>query len=173
MKIVGTTTRKGRDGFTLVEVAISTAIAIVVVVGTLNVFISFLRSYNNTTLMRNTSSRTSLALDRMVYGVSTNDGLREAMASSVLMTYASGGWTLSYTNHDGTSYKSFQYTTNSLSIKDQAGKNICSNVLYSTATNYPASGVPRGCRISVTVSESAGGRTYTNAVSTFVQFRNP
>jgi type II secretory pathway pseudopilin PulG len=167
MKIAGTTTRKGQDGFTLVEVAISTAIAIVVVVGTLNVFISFLRSYNATTLMRNTASRTSLALDRMVYGVSTNDGLREAMASSVLMTYASGGWTLSYTNHDGTSYKYFQYTTNSLSIKDQAGKNICTNIISSTMSNYTA-----GCRIWVTVSESAGGRSYTNNVSTFVQFRN-
>jgi type II secretory pathway pseudopilin PulG len=180
MKIAGTTTRKGRDGFTLVEVAISTAIAIVVVVGTMNVFISFLRSYNNTTLMRNTSTRASLALDRMVYGVSTNDGLREAIASSVLATYASGGWTLSYTNNDGTSYKYFQYTTNTLSITDQAGKNICTNVIASTAvvsfctngSGATATFSTNGCRISVTVSESAGGRSYTNNVSTFVQFRN-
>jgi hypothetical protein len=169
MKIASTTTRKGRDGFTLVEASISTAIAIVVVVGTLNVFISFLRSYNATTLMRITSSRASLALDRMVYGVSGNDGLREAMAgsSSIVASYASGGWQLSYSNNNGTAFQYFQYTTNTLSIKDQAGKNICTNVISSTMNNYT-----NGCRISVTVSESAGGRTYTNTVSTFVQFRN-
>ena len=167
MKIASTITRKGLGGFTLVELAISTAIAIMVVAGTLTVFISFLRSYNATTLMRNTSSRASLALDRMVYGVSTNDGLREAMASSVLTSYASGGWQLSYTNNDGTASKYFQYTTNTLSIKDQAGKNICTNVISSMMTNYAA-----GCRIWVTVSESAGGRSYTNNVSTFVQYRN-
>ena len=167
MKIAGTTTRKEPDGFTLVEVAISTAIAIVVVVGTMNVFISFLRSYNDTTLMRNTSSHASLALDRMVYGVSSNDGLREAMAGSILTNYASGGWQLSYSNNNGTAFQYFQYTTNTLSIKDQAGKNICTNVISSMMSNYTA-----GCRIWVTVSESAGGRTYANSVSTFVQFRN-
>jgi hypothetical protein len=117
--------------------------------------------------MRITSSRTSLALDRMVYGVSSNDGLREAMAGSILTSYASGGWQLSYSNNNGTAFQYFQYTTNTLSIKDQAGKNICTNVISSTMNNYT-----NGCRISVTVSESAGGRTYTNTVSTFVQFRN-
>jgi type II secretory pathway pseudopilin PulG len=165
MKIASTTTRKGSDGFTLVELSVSTAIAILVVAGTLSVFISFLRSYNNTTLMRNTSSRASLGLERMVYGIGTNDGLRETSADSVTTSYASGGWKLSYTNSSANLY--FQYTTNTLSIKDQAGKNICTNVISSMMSNYTS-----GCRIWVTVSEKAGGRSYTNTVSTFVQFRN-
>lgn len=167
MKSASTTKRRGWGGFTLVEVSISTVIAIVVVVGTLNVFISFLRSYNATTLMRNTSTRASLALERIVYGTGTNDGLREAMATNVVTSYSSGGWTLSYSNNNGTSLKSFQYTTNTLSIKDQSGKNICTNIISSMMTNYLT-----GCKIWVTVSESAGGRSYTNNVSTFVQYRN-
>jgi len=167
MKSANTNKEKRLGGFTLVEVAISTAIALIVITGTLNVFISFLRSYNATTLMRNTSSRASLALERMVYGVSTNDGLREAMVGSASASYTSGGWTLSYSNNNASSVKSFQYTTNTLSITDQSGKNICTNVISSMMSNYTS-----GCRIWVTVSESAGGRSYTNSVSTFVQFRN-
>lgn len=165
MKAASTTTRKATGGFTLVEMAVSAAIMLVVVAGTLSLFISFLRSYNATTLMRNTSSRATFALERMVYGVGTNAGLREASADGVTTSYASGGWKLSYTNSSANLY--FQYTTNTLSIKDQAGKNICTNVISSMMSNYTS-----GCRIWVTVYEKAGGRGYTNTVSTFVQFRN-
>ena len=162
MKTARTNTRKLSDGFTLVEMAIATAIGIVVVMGTLTLFISFLRSYNATTLMRNTSSRASLVLERMVYGVGTNAGLREAPTNSVVVTYPSGGWKIAYTNS-----LYFQYSTNTLRIYDQDGKTTCTNVVYSTLTNYTT-----GCRIWVQVRESAGGRSITNTMTSFVQFRN-
>ena len=136
-------------------------IATVVIAGTLTLFTLFLRSYNSTTLMRNTSSRASLALERMVYGVGTNSGLREASTNSVTVTYPSGGWKIAYTN------LYFQYTVGTSNITDQDGKTICTNVLSSSLSNYV-----KGCRIWVTVSESAGGRSYTNTMTSFVQFRN-
>jgi prepilin-type N-terminal cleavage/methylation domain-containing protein len=161
MKTLRTNTRRETDGFTLVEMMVSTAILTVVIAGTLTLFISFLRSYNATTLLRNTSARSSFALERMVYGVGTNMGLREATASDVSVTYPSGGWKIAYTN------LFFQYTTNTVKITDQSGKTICTNVIYSTVSNYTT-----GCRVWVTVAESAGGRTITNAMSSYVQFRN-
>ena len=161
MKTSVSSTRKAPGGFTLVEMAVSMAILTVVIAGTLTLFISFLRSYNATTLLRNTSARSSLALERMVYGVGTNMGLREATASDVSVTYPSGGWKIAYTN------LYFQYSTNTLRVYDQSDKTVCTNVVYSTATNYTT-----GCRVWVTVAESAGGRTITNAMSSYAQFRN-
>ena len=153
--------RRSSGGFTLAEMAVSMGIATVVIAGMLTLFISFLRSYNSTTLMRNTSSRASLALERMVYGIGTNAGLREASTNSVSVTYPSSGWKIAYTN------LFFQYTVNTSNITDQAGKTICTNVISSSLTNYV-----RGCRVWVTVTESAGGRSYTNSMTSFVQFRN-
>ncbi|HUJ12123.1 MAG TPA: prepilin-type N-terminal cleavage/methylation domain-containing protein [Verrucomicrobiae bacterium] len=151
-------------GFTLVEMAVSAAILTIVIAGTLSLFVSFLRSYNATTLMRNTSSRASMALERMVYGVGSNCGLRAWSAGSILTNYSAGGWKIS---SNATSLLYFQYSTNTMSIVDQSGKTLCSNVVYSTMTNYGA-----GCRIWVAVSETAGGRTYTVTNTTFAQFRN-
>ncbi|HUI08169.1 MAG TPA: prepilin-type N-terminal cleavage/methylation domain-containing protein [Verrucomicrobiae bacterium] len=162
MKTYGTkVTRGSSSGFTLAEMAIAMAIGSVVIAGMLSLFVTFLRSYNSTSLMRDTSAYASSALERMVYGVGTNAGLREAQASGVTVTYPSGGWQISYTN------LYFQYTPSSMKIADQTGKTICTNIIYSAATNYTV-----GCRIWVTVSESAGGHSSTNAMSTFVQFRN-
>lgn len=161
MKTTGMNARRSSGGFTLVEMAVSMGIATVVIAGMLTLFTTFLWSYSNTTLMRNTSARASTALERMVYGIGTNAGLREASTNSVAVTYPSGGWKIAYTN------LFFQYTVSTSNITDQAGKTICTNVISSSLTNYV-----KGCRIWVTVSESAGKRSYTNTMTSFVQFRN-
>jgi type II secretory pathway pseudopilin PulG len=163
MKATGTKVRKALGGFTLAEMAVAMGIGAAVVAGMLSLFVTFLRSYNKTTLIRNTTARSSLALERMVYGVGTNYGLREAQSSSVSLTYPTNGWQLSYTTN-----QFFRYTAGSAQkITDQSGKAICTNVIASTATNFANS-----CRISITVAESAGGRAWTSTVSTLVQYRN-
>lgn len=149
-------------GFTLAEMLVAIAIASVVVVGTTSLFITFLRSYNNTTLLRNTASRASMALERMVYGVGTNGGLRAAEASRVTVSYPSGGWRIEYRTNTW-----FQYSPSARRIFDQNGKTICTNVIASTLQYFTNS-----CAITVTVAESAGGRTYTNTMRSLVQFRN-
>ena len=143
-------------------------IVTIVTVGVFNVFISFVRSYNTSTLMRTASTRASLGLNRMVYGVGTNIGLREAGSISVAVTYSnSTDWTLTYSNTTDSTAKYFKYTTSKKSITDWAGKTICTNVISSTATD-----MANGCQITLSVAESASGRTLTNSMMTFVQFRN-
>ena len=151
-----------RDGFRLMEMVVGMGIGMAVVAGTLSLFILYLRSYNTTSLMRTSSSRACIVLERMVYGIGTNAGLREA--SSLTFTYAplTNGWQINITNNLW-----FVYNSTTKTIKDQAGKTCGTNIIASTIMNYTNS-----VRISVSAAESGGGRTSTNTMQTFVQFRN-
>jgi hypothetical protein len=158
--------------------AVSTTILTLVIVGSWDVFTLIQRSYNDTTLMRTAAARASLALERMVYGISTNPGLREVQSSSVVITYPSGGWEIAYTNiFFGQSNIFFQYTTNLNCITwsnsaTQLSQFICTNVISSTLTCTTNGLTTNGCTIAVTVAESGGGRINTNTMTTFVEFRN-
>lgn len=147
-------------------------IGVFVVAGMMELYTGFLWSYRDTTSLRNTSSYASLALERMVHGVSGHAGLLGASASSVTVSNPSSGWLCAYTN---ATKLSFQWTPSTKLITDQSGNTICSGVITSSfaCTTNASLGVINGCNISVTVSESSGGRSYTNVMNTFVQFRNP
>ncbi len=162
MKSFPTKTRRAGGAFTLVEMAVSMAIAIAVVVGTLDLFIFFLRSYNAATLLRNASTRASMGLERMVYGVGTNLNLREAAASQVAVSTSNNYWQITYNTNFF-----FRYSGSAQEITDQSGKIICTNVLTSTLAYNT-----NGCWVSLTVTDSGGGRTVTNTMATFVKFRN-
>lgn len=153
---------RSAGGFTLVEMCISMGIVALVTVGMFNVFWQVLKTYNETSLMSITSKQASMALDRMIIGVGTNAGLREAQASTVTLTSTTTNWQLSYDTG-----LSFTYYTNTHAIVDQSGKCIVSNLVASTVTNTTS-----GCQISVSVAQSCGGRTLTNTMLTFVEFRN-
>jgi prepilin-type N-terminal cleavage/methylation domain-containing protein len=163
MKTRGHNLRKSASGFTLVEMLISVAVLTIVIVGTFNVFVQTLRSFNATTLMRTSAVRASNALDRMVYGVGTNNGLREAAQASVTISnVANTYWKIAYTNG-----VYFQWSATNKFISDQSGKVIGTNIFASTLSTNGS-----GCTISLSAVETGGGRIITNTMSTFVQFRN-
>jgi len=150
------------SGFTLVEMSVSMAILTLLGLAMWNVFWQVSQVYNKTSLMSLSSEQASFALDRMVIGMGTNYGLREAEASTVIATSTITNWQLSYTNG-----LSFTYSANTGSIVDQSGNPVVSNLLTSTMT-YLTNGV----QISVSVTQTCGGVTVTNTMATFVQFRN-
>ena len=169
MKPSGIKDRGSPAGFTLHEMAISMLIITMVIAGAWNVFTLFQRSYNETTLMRTAAARGSRGLELMIYGVGTNAGLREASTNNVSITTNAASWKITYM---GTNLF-FQYTTNTQSIVDQSGKTICTNLISSRLVpSVPRTSVTNGCTIALTVVEQGGGRVDTNAMSTFVQFRN-
>jgi len=127
-----------------------------------NVFWQVCKTYNETSLMSLSSEQASFALDRMVIGMGTNNGLREAQASTVTATSTTTNWQLSYTNG-----LSFTYSASTGSIVDQSGNSVVKNLVASTMS-YSTNGV----QISVSVTQSCGGLTVTNTMATFVQFRN-
>ena len=163
MRTLSIKRRKSSRGFTIAEMAVSTAIVTFVILGVFNLFIAYLRSYNASTLMRISASRASFTLERMVYGVGTNSGLREAQQTAVIISNgAAGYWRISPTNN-----LYFQWSPTTKSITDQSGKTIGTNIIASTL-----SGNSDGCTISVSVAETGGGRIITNSMTTFVQYRN-
>jgi len=152
--------RLSAAGMTVVELMVAIAIGSIVLLGSVGVFFIFLRFSNTTTLMRNTSSAASLALERMVVGVGANTGLRGA--TNVVLSSSANGWKLAY---NANLY--FQYVASTQTITNDSGKVICANVTTSSVTLYPTF-----CRISVSVGQNAGGDTWTNAYVTQIQFRN-
>ena len=162
MNVRNKTARGSAGGFTLVEMCMSMAIVTLLTVGIFNVFYQVLQTYNETSLMSATAVQASFALDRMVIGVGTNAGLREAQASTVTTTSTSTNWQFSYDNG-----LSFTYSATNKTIVDQSGDLVVSNLVASTLTN-----TTNGVQISVSVAQSCGGRTLTNTMSTFVEFRN-
>ena len=162
MNARNTVARGSAGGFTLVEMSMSMAILTLLTVGIFNVFYQVLQAYNETSLMSTTAVQASFALDRMVIGIGTNAGLREAQASTVTTTSTSSNWVFSYDNG-----LSFTYSTNNHAIVDQSGNLVVSNLVASTLTN-----TTNGIQISVSVAQSCGGRTLTNTMATFVEFRN-
>lgn len=162
MKIPATRAVRSAGGFTLVEMCISMGIVAVLTIGMFNVFWQVLKTYNETSLMSITAKQASLGLERMVVGVATNAGVREAQASTVTLTSTSTNWQLSYNTG-----LSFTYNANTQKIVDQSGKCIVTNVIASTATNTSS-----GCQLSVSVAQSCGGRTVTNTMTTFAEYRN-
>lgn len=149
-------------GDTLVEALISMSIGSVVIAGSLSLFTFFLRSYNMTTLVSNSAWRADFALERMVFGVGTNIGLRAASASTVTVSQTSTNWTITYNTN-----MVFRYTASTGKITDQSNKVICSNLVASSVNFWT-----NGCDLSVTVVERGGGKTATNTMSSSVTFRN-
>lgn len=162
MNVLNKPVRRSVAGFTLVEMSMSMAILTLLTMGIFNVFYQVLQAYNETSLMSTTAVQASFALDRMVIGVGTNAGLREAQASTVTTTSTSTNWVFSYD-----SGLSFTYSTAKHAILDQSGNLVVSNLVGSTLTN-----MTNGVQISVSVAQSCGGRTLTNTMATFVEFRN-
>ncbi|HVM60738.1 MAG TPA: hypothetical protein VMV72_07710 [Verrucomicrobiae bacterium] len=138
-------------------------IVAVLTIAMYNVFWYASKTYNETTLMASTSRMASTGLDRMIIGIGTNAGLREAQASTVTSSSTSTNWVLSYNNG-----LSFTYSVSKQNIVDQSGDRVViSNVVASTMAN-----LTNGAQISVSVAQSCGGKTVTNTMVTFVQYRN-
>ena len=154
---------RSRGGFTLVEALVATTIGVAVIVATLNLMIGFSRSYRDSSLLSSTSLKASMALERLVYGVGTNAGLRAAQSNTVTVTYPSASdWRVAFNSN-----MVFSYTQASSKIVDQSNKVICTNVIASTLTN-----LSDRCQVSVTVAQTSNKRSYTNVMSTIVEYRN-
>src|ERR1035437_5332254 len=73
----------GSSGFTLLELLIAVGLFGLVMAGSLGVYIMCQRLWRATSLSMDTSRMASLAIERMVYGVGTNGGLRAAAGIQV------------------------------------------------------------------------------------------
>ena len=76
----------GSKGFTLLELMIAVGLFGFVIAGSLGVYIMCQRMWRATSLSMDTSRMASLAIERMVYGVGSNNGLRAAASITISST---------------------------------------------------------------------------------------
>jgi len=86
-----------RVGFTLIELMIAVGLFSLVIAGSLGVYVMCQRMWRATSLSMDASRMASLAIQRMVYGVGTNSGLRGA--AMVMLDTNVGGHRYDITNY--------------------------------------------------------------------------
>lgn len=151
-----------RRGFTLVEMMLSVFILMAVLAGSLGLFLSYRNGWVVASLANNTSSAASFAIERMVYGMGTNSGLRAAQKDTVVLSTPAGGWRIDYNTN-----RFLVYNPTAQTVVDENGETLCENAMDSSAALTNG-----GCSILVTVRDTGGGRVSTNTMMSFVQFRN-
>lgn len=165
----------GREGFTLVEVMMASAISMLVMTMTIGFFISTSRYWREIIASTDASNEADMALSCLVYGRYGQHGLRNAVADSFNMEQGGNGWwSISYTTAsqpDQTntlSYLKDEETLNFQPLDQNVGKGIKKCIV----TRVPSAGNPMGLRIRATIDSKYGGVNAQRESETTVYFRN-
>jgi len=174
-KTVNQHRRTNRHGFTLLELMIALAVFSLVMAGVVPGFIMCLKSWALTSVQLEASERASFALQRMIYGVGSQYGLRSACAASIVVTNSGLNWTVSYTDIVGNA-SSFSFVNTNQQIT-YTGPDTTNAPGYSVVGKYisfaSVTNTASGLNIYVTAVVSNGVRyVATNAMSTFISYRN-
>jgi len=159
-----------KHGFTLVELMVTMSILLLVLSAAFSIYIMHQKLWRLNSLIMNTSQDSSLALEKLVYGVHFTPGLREAERDSVVVRQwpTTGKWRIIFDTPSKTRRR-FVYDP----LRDQVRGNsrmfgvLVENVLDSTLVE-----TNNGVEVSIQVLDTIGGKSWTNEMTTFVQFRN-
>ena len=161
-----------KKGFTLVEVMMAVFVTSLVLAGAFSVYIAGQGSWHVTTLELDTSIEASQALQKMVYGVGNQYGLRVAEKDSVNVASSNGGWFISYRVPDGITNR-FEYDSLSGIIRHSSHPQ--SGQWLTIARGVTSSSIARqgpGINVSISYAEERGQFAASNTMRTFVAFRN-
>jgi type II secretory pathway pseudopilin PulG len=159
--------RARRGGYTLVEVLVATALVLLVVGGTLGVYIGVLRSWRGIDCRLDADRAANLALSRMVYGMHGRPGLRAAASASVRSD--EDGWTLDYATV-GTPAQSnaFTYSEGDGTLTFSPG-----GIVVARGVTFASAGVEgRAVCVTVRVDRVDGEFHARREIGTCVQRRN-
>jgi len=161
-----------RSGFTLAELMMAVAISSIVLAGAFAVYISGQKIWHTTTLEIDTSSEASDAIQKIVYGIGAQGGIRGSLRNSVNVTSSSNGWTISYVLPDGpTNYYEYNHSAGTL----RHSHSMAGGQWYTIAkgiTSASAVDTGAGLRLSVCQARQNGQFSASNTMSTFVAYRN-
>jgi len=102
-------------GFTLIEVMISSALSLMVLVVALTIFISAMKAWRNIDVRMLADREVNLAMSAMVYGMGDRLGLRSAWTGSMTTNVTASGWTLTYA-----AMKNSAFQTNTITYSSAA-----------------------------------------------------
>jgi prepilin-type N-terminal cleavage/methylation domain-containing protein len=160
-----------RKGFTLTEVMVSLAIFSLVMAGIVPVYIMCIQAWKRTSLELETAQNSSLAVEKLVYGVGKQYGLRSAVGASVVVSMAGADWTVQYRDIEGwTNAFCYESATSDLmfSGRDTPGWVLVGRDIVSASVSNTGNGLS----IRVTSSVTEGRFTESNTMTTLVSFRN-
>lgn len=104
-----------RNGFTVVELLVASALTLLIVGGAFGVFIQSMRFWRGINCRMEADREANLALSRLVYGVGDRQGLRAA--ATVAVQRNGGDWTTTYwTASDPPQTNSFTYTADASNL---------------------------------------------------------
>ena len=161
-----------RGGFTLVEMMMATSVLVAVVISTLSLFLNLQGSWHTYSLTSQSAQDASVALERIMYGIDTNGGMRSVASTDVALVQSNGAqgqtngaWRLYL---DGAAQARYlEYLPQAGRIVNQNGDALCEHL--TSATVSLSSG---GCEFALRVGQSRGRRSGHSSMRTYVQFRN-
>lgn len=196
-----THTSRGQAGFTLIEVMIAVSLFVLVITGTMSVYIMCQKSWHSTSLHMDATRNASMAVSRLVYGVGTNSGLRECadLACDTDMTgfYATGtpypppansyghslnpatpgagdgSWRLTATNYASqTIWVDYNRIASNIVLWADTTNGASRLLICNYVSHAEAIPTNNGVTLTVAVRQSRGYMSHTITNTTFVKLRN-
>ncbi len=90
-----------RKGFTLIELLIATAIMLLIIGGTMTIYLMSITAWQEGSMQIVLQRKGSIAMEKMVRGVDGRNGIREAKAGSVTCVNTTSEKSIQYTTIDG------------------------------------------------------------------------
>lgn len=161
----------GRNGFTLVEVMIASAISTLVVFGLFAFFISTYTYWHGVNMRMEADSDANIAMSRMVYGMGDRLGLRNAKEASKTDD-GKGGWTLNYvTGGDEPQANSFTYSKKNLSLVFNPGNKVAGRDISKALATVD--GNTKAVTLELCVEKKENGKLKASReIDTKISFRN-
>ena len=159
-----------RQGFTLTEVMVALSVFTLVMASAVPTFIMCQRSWALTSVQLQAAQKASAAIERLVYGVGLQYGLRTAISTTVVVT-AGADWKVSYIDITGMS-NCFNYSSTARQLTYDGPATTGSVVVGKSITAATVSNSANGLSIVVTAGVTEGRFSATNTMTTFVAYRN-
>jgi len=163
--------RFGARGFTLAEIMVSLAVFSLVVAGAAPVYIMCSRTWYKSTLSTRAASETSMALEKLVYGMGLQYGLRSAVATSVVVTATGSDWVVRYVNSEGGTNR-FSYDASGTVLRYLGSAAAAWTLVGSNITACVVSNTSVGMSLTVTTGITEGRYSVTNTMYTYMSYRN-
>lgn len=159
-----------RSGYTLPEVLVAAALALVVAGTAMGLFISTISSWNGVNLRMGADSDVNIAMSRMVYGMNGRFGLRCAASESVtIIADGSNGWTMQYsTGGDAPQNNSFTYSADDRTLVFNPGAMVVGrNISLATVARQDD-----GLVITLRMDKTNGRQDARREIVSAISFRN-
>ena len=161
-------------GCTLTEIMVATSVFTLVMASAVPTFIMCQRSWALTSVQLQAAQRSSAAVERLVYGVGLQYGLRSAVSTTVVLT-PGVDWSVAYRDVVGNSNR-FRYDSAARQLHYDgpgAARSVVVGKSITAATvSNSLTGISSGLWIRVTAGTTEGRFSASNTMTTFVAYRN-